>query len=108
MGAALSVGLDIDPHAMTSARQNASLNSTDPSKMLLYLVSSNNGSASPDATVHDLDSRKGEFDIIIANILMNPLMELAEVIVSYGKPGSVIGLSGILTEQVINIIPVDQ
>jgi ribosomal protein L11 methylase PrmA len=107
MGAALSVGLDIDPHAITAARQNASLNSTDPSKMPLYLVSSKNGSASPDVTAHDLDSRKGKFDIVIANILLNPLMELAEDIISYGKPGSIIALSGILTEQVINIIAVD-
>ncbi|KAJ3698862.1 hypothetical protein LUZ61_002567 [Rhynchospora tenuis] len=103
MGAALSVGLDIDPLAVTSARQNASLNSIDPSRMPLYLVSSNSGLASPDATVHDLVSRKGEFDVIIANILLNPLLELAEDIVSYGKPGSVIGLSGILSEQVPEI-----
>jgi ribosomal protein L11 methylase PrmA len=108
MGATLSVGLDIDPHAVTSAHQNASLNSIDPSRMPLYLVSSKNGSASPDGKVNELDSRKGEFDIIIANILLNPLMQLAQDIISYGKPGSIIGLSGILTEQVIDIILVDQ
>ncbi|KAJ4754529.1 Ribosomal protein L11 methyltransferase [Rhynchospora pubera] len=100
MGAALSVGLDIDPHAVTSARHNASLNSINPSRMPLYLVSGKSGLASPDATVDDLVSRKGQFDIIIANILLNPLMELADDIVSYGKPGSIIGLSGILSEQV--------
>ncbi|XP_078171074.1 ribosomal protein L11 methyltransferase-like protein [Carex rostrata] len=103
MGATLSLGLDIDPHAVTAARQNASLNSIDPSRIPLYLVSSKNDSASPDGKVNNLDSRKGEFDIIIANILLNPLMELAEDIISYGKPGSIIGLSGILTEQVPQI-----
>lgn len=45
-----------------------------------------------------------KYDIVIANILLNPLLELADKIVSYAKPGATVGVSGILSEQVC-IIP---
>lgn len=45
-------------------------------------------------------SETEKYDIVIANILLNPLLDLAEKIMSYAKPGAVIGLSGILSEQV--------
>ncbi|RWW21949.1 hypothetical protein GW17_00013874 [Ensete ventricosum] len=112
MGAASSIGIDIDPQAVISARQNIALNDMDSSKMLVYLVGSEaDDSSCPGAETNmgpeertllnlELKSAKGKFDIIIANILLNPLSELAKDIVSYGKPGANIGLSGILSEQV--------
>ena len=45
-------------------------------------------------------SETGKYDVVIANILLNPLLDLADDIVSYAKPGAVIGLSGILSDQV--------
>ncbi|KAK6134557.1 hypothetical protein DH2020_031727 [Rehmannia glutinosa] len=42
-GADLSVGFDIEPQAITSARHNASLNNIGPDKLLLSLVPSKNG-----------------------------------------------------------------
>ncbi|OAY74808.1 Ribosomal protein L11 methyltransferase, partial [Ananas comosus] len=92
MGAAMSAGIDIEPQAVTSARENLSLNGIESSKMSVYLVPSKVNSP-------NIESAKGKFDIVIANILMNPLMELAEDIVSYGKPEAVVGVSGILCEQ---------
>ncbi|KAJ8459037.1 hypothetical protein OPV22_031963 [Ensete ventricosum] len=114
MGAASSIGIDIDPQAVISARQNIALNDMDSSKMLVYLVGSEADSSCPGAETNmgpeertllnlELKSAKGKFDIIIANILLNPLSELAKDIVSYGKPGANIGLSGILSEQVQQI-----
>ncbi|XP_064981375.1 uncharacterized protein LOC103997648 isoform X2 [Musa acuminata AAA Group] len=114
MGAAASIGIDIDPQAVTSARQNIASNDMDSSKMLVYLVPSKTDSSCTDAESNmdpeerpllnlELKSAKGKFDIIIANILLNPLLELAKDIVSYGKPGANIGLSGILSEQVQQI-----
>ncbi|URE26101.1 Ribosomal protein L11 methyltransferase (PrmA) [Musa troglodytarum] len=114
MGAASSIGIDIDPQAVISARQNIALNDMDSSKMLVYLAPSKTGSSCTDAETNmdpeertllnlELKSAKGKFDIIIANILLNPLLELAKDIVSYGKPGANIGLSGILSEQVQQI-----
>jgi ribosomal protein L11 methylase PrmA len=44
---------------------------------------------------------KDKYDVVIANILLNPLLDNADQIISRAKPGAVIGLSGILSEQVI-------
>lgn len=41
-----------------------------------------------------------KYDVVIANILLNPLLDLADHIVSYAKPGAFVGISGILSEQV--------
>ncbi|WOL15168.1 hypothetical protein Cni_G23949 [Canna indica] len=112
MGASSSVGIDIDPQAIVSARQNIALNDIDSSKMSVYLVPSETSSSYSDEETNtnperrnllELKSSKGKFDIVIANILLNPLMELAEDIISYAKPGANIGLSGILSEQVQQI-----
>lgn len=109
-GAASSVGIDIDPQAITSARQNAALNNIGPEKMQFHLVASQNRSPliDPCGVVEDQSSSGGEaisetdkYDVVIANILLNPLLDLADHIVSHAKPGAVIGLSGILSEQVL-------
>lgn len=97
LGAALSVGVDVDPKAIESAQQNAALNSVEPEKLQLHLVSSNIAEHKFSETYI---SGKENFDIVIANILLNPLLELADHVVSYAKPEAVVGLSGILSEQV--------
>ncbi|XP_004293020.1 PREDICTED: ribosomal protein L11 methyltransferase-like [Fragaria vesca subsp. vesca] len=107
-GAALSVGIDIDPQAITSAHQNATLNNIGPEEMQLYIVPSENCSVWTDPCRYveersssgvEAISETDKYDVLIANILLNPLMDLADQIVSYAKPGAVIGLSGILSEQ---------
>ncbi|XP_038987767.1 ribosomal protein L11 methyltransferase isoform X2 [Phoenix dactylifera] len=114
MGATLSVGIDIDPQAVASARQNIALNNIDSKRMLVYLVRSKASSLYSNSRTqenpeekalydHELGAAKEKFDIVIANILLNPLMELAEDIVAYGKPDAIIGLSGVLSEQVQQI-----
>ena len=40
------------------------------------------------------------FDVVVANILRGPLVELMPRLSAYGGPGSALLLSGILTEQV--------
>ncbi|KAH0469363.1 hypothetical protein IEQ34_000921 [Dendrobium chrysotoxum] len=98
MGAEFSVGIDIDSQAVASALQNIALNEIETDKMRVYLVSGVESSNSK-----ELSPAKLNFDIVIANILLNPLLELADDIVSYGKPGAVIGLSGIISEQIQQI-----
>ncbi|KAJ0982933.1 hypothetical protein J5N97_011188 [Dioscorea zingiberensis] len=106
MGAASSVGIDVDPQAVTSALQNMALNEIDSNRMSVHLVPSNVHSIPADGTIHEdqasleLGNEKGKFDIIIANILLNPLIELVDHIVAFGKAGAIIGVSGILSEQV--------
>ncbi|MQL92949.1 hypothetical protein Taro_025584 [Colocasia esculenta] len=103
MGAALSVGIDIDPQALSAAQQNISLNEIDPVKMQLYLAPGKELIAYQPHN-RELDARKEKFDIIIANILLNPLLELAEELISYGKPGAIVGVSGVISEQIPEVV----
>lgn len=112
-GAALSVGIDVDPQAITSAHQNASLNNIRPEEMQLHLVPSKTCSPYMDDWTCGVEEEQNpnrtevkfgreKYDVVIANILLNPLLDLADDIVSYAKCGAVIGLSGILSEQVFS------
>ena len=46
----------------------------------------------------------GEFDVVVANILAGPLVELAESIAGHVKGGCLLALSGILSEQVDEVL----
>ncbi|HKT65866.1 50S ribosomal protein L11 methyltransferase [Burkholderia sp. 22313] len=80
-GANPVVGIDIDPQAVESARQNSERNRADVTYGL------------PDACP------AGEFDIVVANILSNPLKLMASMLASKVKPGGHIALSGVLARQ---------
>ncbi|TKY66484.1 Ribosomal protein L11 methyltransferase [Spatholobus suberectus] len=115
-GAAFAVGVDVDSEAIASASQNASLNNIEPDKMQLHLIASKTSSSSKDDLtfgvregehtfkIQTVTTERDKFDVVIANILLNPLLDLADQIVSCAKPGAVVGLSGILSEQVQYII----
>ncbi|KAL6610435.1 hypothetical protein ACP70R_040404 [Stipagrostis hirtigluma subsp. patula] len=110
MGAAQSTGIDIDPQAVTSASENLSLNGIQSDQMRVYLVPSDAQPSDflgtseklelnkPSSSL-DLKSSRGTYDIVAANILLNPLLELVEDIVGYAKPGGIVAVSGILREQ---------
>ncbi|KAJ8755096.1 hypothetical protein K2173_016799 [Erythroxylum novogranatense] len=114
LGAALAVGLDIDPQAITSARHNAALNGIGPEKLKVLLVPGKTTSTVIDEGTDEVQkertcrsavtSETGKHDVVIANILLNPLLEFADHIVSYAKPEAVVGISGIISEQVPFII----
>lgn len=80
-GANPVVGIDIDPQAVESARQNSKRNRAEVTYGL------------PDACP------AGEFDIVVANILSNPLKLMASMLASKVKPGGRIALSGVLARQ---------
>ncbi|OEL18228.1 Ribosomal protein L11 methyltransferase [Dichanthelium oligosanthes] len=111
MGAALATGIDIDPLAITSASENLLLNDLRSNQMPVYLVPTNAQPSSLPNTIDkteehklinnlDLKSSGGTYDVVAANILLNPLLELVEDIVGYAKPGGIVAVSGILEEQV--------
>ncbi|MGT0192135.1 50S ribosomal protein L11 methyltransferase [Burkholderia pyrrocinia] len=80
-GATPVIGIDIDPQAVESARQNSERNRAEVTYGL------------PDACPD------GEFDIVVANILSNPLKLMASMLASKVKPGGRIALSGVLARQ---------
>ena len=81
MGAARITGVDIDPAAVASARDNAARNNV---------------------TAEFLDAGSSlamEADLVVANILANPLKMLAPLLASHTRPEGRIALSGVLSAQ---------
>ena len=86
LGAASVSGVDIDPQAVEAARSNAERN-----QVVAFFADS----AEPVA---------GEYDLVVANILSNPLRVLAPAICAHVRSGGRLALSGILREQAEEII----
>jgi ribosomal protein L11 methyltransferase len=82
-----SYGTDIDPQAIIASRENAQLNHISAQFGLPDTV--------PEAR---------QFDLVIANILANPLILLAPLLAARTKNGGQIILSGILKDQKNDII----
>ena len=85
-GAGYACGVDIDPQAVSTAQDNAR-NNTVPAEFYL-----------PDSTP------TAPADIVVANILTNPLLALAPLLAHACRHGGRIVLSGILVEQVDKVI----
>ncbi|MBL8429517.1 MAG: 50S ribosomal protein L11 methyltransferase [Dechloromonas sp.] len=88
LGAGRVAGVDIDPLAVDAARSNAERNGV----VALFA-----DSAMPVA---------GEYDVVVANILSNPLRVLAPAICAHVRSGGSLALSGILREQAEEIIAI--
>lgn len=86
LGAGPVVGVDIDPQAVAAAKANAERNAV---------------SATFDDSGQPL---AGQFDIVVANILANPLKALAPAICGHVRAGGQLALSGILEEQADELI----
>jgi ribosomal protein L11 methyltransferase len=84
LGAPQAVGTDIDPQALEASRDNAARNGIDPARFPVYLPA-------------DLPQQPA--DVVVANILAGPLVQLAPTITALVKPGGRLALSGILAEQ---------
>jgi len=88
LGAASATGTDIDPQAITASRASALANDVGERFK---------------ATI-DARDITGRFDVVVANILAGPLVELAESIVGFLDNGCPLALSGILSEQVDEVL----
>ncbi|PTN12457.1 50S ribosomal protein L11 methyltransferase [Nitrosomonas aestuarii] len=93
LGAGHVTGIDIDPHAVKASQANALLNDCDQSK-LFFSTHYQPGSNPDDKTVV-----AGQVDVVIANILSNPLIMLAPILAQAARRGGQIVLSGILQAQ---------
>ena len=83
LGAAAVTAIDLDPQACVVARENALVNACDS-----VLI------GEPSALA------PGDFDIIVANLLLKPVLELETLFRARLPVGGRIGLSGILHDQV--------
>ena len=81
LGAGETVGVDIDPNAVDASRYNAERNHVEATFAL------------PD------DAPEGTFDLVVANILSNPLKLMAAMLCARVRPGGRLVLSGVLERQ---------
>lgn len=88
LGAAPVVGVDLDLQAVTASRDNAARNGV----MAAFHL--------PD------DLPPGAFDILVANILTNPLRALMPLLSTRVRNGGRIALSGILAEQAEEVLAI--
>ena len=89
LGAPHVYAVDIDPQALTATRQNIQQNTFTADRFTV-------GPAEVLTRV--------KTDILLANILADPLYRLRDQLVSYLKPGGSLLLSGILSEQADDIV----
>lgn len=90
LGADHITGIDIDPQAIKASQENALRNHCDPAKFIFATVHQSTG--------RDLQPEE-QVDVVVANILANPLIILAPILAPAVRKQSHIVLSGILKEQ---------
>lgn len=84
LGAQHLVGIDIDPQAILASNENTQRNGVAKDTVEFYLPE---------------DAPNYQADMVLANILAGPLVELKTAILAYLKPGGQLVLSGILASQ---------
>jgi len=89
LGAAHAVGIDVDSQAVSASRDNAIANKTGNARFYL-----------PE------DAPSSSYDLVVANILTNPLRMLAPLLAHATRPGGQIVLSGILEEQAQDVMDI--
>lgn len=90
LGAGKTTGIDIDPQAIVASKQNAEQNNVVADFRL------------PDSMLNE------QFDVVLANILTNPLKVLAPLLASATRTGGRIALSGVLQEQAEEVMAIYQ
>ena len=88
LGAGRVVGTDNDPVAIRVALENAE----------------RNGAPNLELSTAELREVSGTFDIVLANILANTLVELAEAITAKVAPRGLLVLAGILSNQAEEVL----
>jgi ribosomal protein L11 methyltransferase len=88
LGAGRVVGVDIDPQAVEAARDNAERNGVQADFRLSG------------------DLSDGMYDVVVANILTNPLKALMPLLAARARPGGRIILSGILDSQAEDVMAI--
>ncbi|CAM5320134.1 50S ribosomal protein L11 methyltransferase [Rhodanobacter lindaniclasticus] len=83
LGAAVAIGIDNDPQALTASADNAARNGV-ADRLTLFLPQDDPGRAT---------------DVFVANILAGPLDALAPTFAAAAKPGAPFAISGILAGQ---------
>jgi ribosomal protein L11 methyltransferase len=90
LGAGEVVAVDHDPQALLATRMNAAYNHVTPEQLIVQEPTQ--------------IAAGGGFDVIVANILANPLLELGSEFVALLRPGAALVLCGILADQADRVV----
>ena len=93
LGAGCALGVDNDPQAVVASRDNAQRNDIDADDFAVVLPD--------DGLIAQWDVSA---DLVVANILAGPLVELADHLISLTAPGGTILLTGVLEAQAPQLI----
>lgn len=96
LGAARAVGVDVDSQAVTASRDNAAANRVE--NVQFYQPDN-----APQGSTEKLLAGH-PYDLVVANILTNPLRMLAPLLANATRQGGQIVLSGILEEQAQDVM----
>lgn len=88
LGATLALGVDNDPQALAACRDNAARNNIAPQQLTV---------AFPQQVDPNLWTQNAE--LVVANILAGPLIELSATLINFLRPGGTLLLSGLLQNQ---------
>ena len=94
LGAASAIGVDNDPQALLSSRDNAQRNGVPDSAFTV---------CTPEEFAGSTAAKEGN-DVVVANILAGPLVTLEPVLAAATRIGGRIALSGILHEQAEEVL----
>jgi ribosomal protein L11 methyltransferase len=90
LGAKIVVAVDHDPQALTATRDNAQINGLADDALVVQ-------------TNSDFDSG-GRFDVVVANILANPLIDLAPLLGGCVAEGGKLIMTGLLDDQASDVM----
>ncbi len=93
LGAGCALGVDNDPQAVVASRDNAQRNDIDTNDFTVVMPD--------DGVIAQWDASA---DLMVANILAGPLVELADQLISLTAPGGTILLTGVLEAQAPELI----
>ena len=93
LGAATALGIDNDPQALVASRDNAERNAIQDEQLLL---------GRPDCSDEQAWSAKA--DVVVANILAEPLIQLSARLLALMAPGGTVLMTGVLIEQAPRLI----
>ncbi len=93
LGTELALGVDNDPQALTASRDNCERNGIDAQRLLLAL---------PGEAV--IGQWQGRADVVVANILAGPLLQLRDTLLQLMRPGGSLMLAGLLESQAAELM----
>lgn len=104
LGATTAIGTDVEHLAVKSAAQNAALNNVSDRFTALQCGVDPSAPEPMEEEGYLIEERLQAFQIVVANILRGPLVDLAPRLAQYAAPGAILGLSGILETQAPEVI----